>query len=164
MTESAKSIELSDGGVWTLLDFPPGYWSMTRTGSTRPPIFSREPFTINAEGFTAADHRVIADMKDPPRAPDWRNDPGLKLMATRMYFMSRLHAMNRHLSPDEQEVVFNGADELAMREWGECGEIMLQGFLAWMERGPARVEEKLRVPIEPPHAPQNHNLADEVRK
>lgn len=69
MTDRSPTIKLSDGSQWTKLAFPPGFWSMTREGSAAPPMFCHEPFVVMVGGFSAADHRKIADVLDPPTPP-----------------------------------------------------------------------------------------------
>lgn len=80
-SEKPRTVTLSDGGIWTKLDYPPGYWSMTRDGRSGAPIFCSAPFVISIGGFTASDHRAIADILDPPKAI-WLTEQELSDCAT----------------------------------------------------------------------------------
>ncbi len=66
-----RTVTLHDGTFCTLLDPEPwshvGLWRIQLTHG--PVITLRDPCTSSIEPLTAADHRAIADILDPPLYP-----------------------------------------------------------------------------------------------
>lgn len=108
--DAPRRVTLSDGGVWERVTFAPlagreeALHRWVRHGKHGPGAPLRMPFHIDCE-FTAADHRAIADVLDPPAAtaPERKDAPhGTTLVDA----AAHLRFMAAEDWPVEHEVAF----------------------------------------------------------